>query len=65
MFHQFLGDRASVPSVPEVASSPVKRSRIVAALDRSEPPPSLPLFHDASSSLDFIMQEVKELRDKI
>jgi len=65
MFYQFLGDRASVPSVPEVASSPVKRRRIVAALDRSEPPSSLPLFHDVSSSLDFIMQEVKGVMDKI
>jgi len=65
MWHSFCGAvRDWVPSVPEVVSSPVKRRRTVAALDRSEPPPSLPLHPDVSSSLDFIMQEVKEVRDK-
>ena len=44
-----------VPSVPEVGSSPQKRRRTVAALDRDLAPPTLLLHPDISSTLDSIM----------
>ena len=53
-----------VPSVPEVGSSPQKRRRTVAALDQDLSPPSLPLHPDISSTLDAIMKEVKDGKDR-
>ena len=53
-----------VPSVPEVKTSPLKRRRTSAWMDREESVDNLPLHPDVVSGLDSCMGEVKDSKDR-